>query len=67
MTNVSFTRNTSATSMNGVAGVFLTRVNGRQVTPKLVYRSELPGAEALITSALNSGLLGRITAAILKS
>ena len=62
MTNVTFARIPGSN-----LGVCITAVNGKPVTPVMVYRSGEPIRERIILQALNSGLLGRITAAILKS
>ena len=58
--NVTFAR------MNN-RGVCITYVNGRPISPIMIYASGDSVKETAVLNALNSGILGRITAAILKS
>ena len=53
-------------SIGSLHGVQLTKVKGRKITPVLVYVSKSEERATGVLEALSSGLINRITAALLK-
>ena len=52
---------------NGLNSVTITAIHGRKITPVSVYVSTKASKAEAVHSALTSGLLANITAAIIKS